>query len=157
MPNPLTFRLNVCSICLICLDCKICTAKTALASQEKLNGSKKKAERDYKIDFSHKPLTQKGATKQKVALETEFINWFFANASPHIELSPTPTVENKQLTQNETTNITNLTNKAIEDKQHTRNETTNMINLEDTVPSVPSAPITPSCIPKKTRIYYHFY
>ncbi|GET64078.1 hypothetical protein GLOIN_2v1474136 [Rhizophagus irregularis DAOM 181602=DAOM 197198] len=53
---------------------------------------KKKIERDYTVDFCHKPLTQKGATKQKVALEIEFLNWFFVNASPHIELSPTPNI-----------------------------------------------------------------
>ncbi|CAG8714580.1 300_t:CDS:2, partial [Rhizophagus irregularis] len=71
---------------------------------------KKKIERDYTVDFCHKPLTQKGATKQKVALEIEFLNWFFVNASPHIELSPTPTIKDKQLTQNETAKTTNLIN-----------------------------------------------
>uniref|UniRef100_U9SYG0 Uncharacterized protein n=1 Tax=Rhizophagus irregularis (strain DAOM 181602 / DAOM 197198 / MUCL 43194) TaxID=747089 RepID=U9SYG0_RHIID len=68
--------------------------------------------------FCHKPLTQKGATKQKVALEIEFLNWFFANASPHIKLSPTPTIKDKQLTQNETA------------------KTTNLINLEDNVRNI---------------------
>ncbi|UZO08200.1 uncharacterized protein OCT59_028462 [Rhizophagus irregularis] len=120
MTHPLTFRLKICSICLICLDCKNLYGQNCTCQSREIEWKKKKIERDYTVDFCHKPLTQKGATKQKVALEIEFLNWFFANASPHIKLSPTPTIKDKQLTQNETAKITNL------------------INLEDNVSSVKS-------------------
>ena len=45
-----------------------------------------KIQRDYMVDFCHKPITQTGATKQKVTLETKFVDWFFANSSSHIKL-----------------------------------------------------------------------
>jgi len=48
---------------------------------------KKKVDRDYKVEFCSKPLTQKGATNQKVVLDSEFVKWVFANISSHIELS----------------------------------------------------------------------
>jgi len=86
----LNFRLNACSICLICLDCKNVYGQNCTCKAREVKWRKKKIERDYAVDFCHKPLTQNGATKQKVSLETEFIDWFFANASPHIELSPSP-------------------------------------------------------------------
>ena len=86
----LKFRLNACSICLICLDCENVYGQSCTCQARQVEWKRKKDERDYKVDFRHKPLTQIGATKQKVALETKFIDWFFANASPHIEISPSP-------------------------------------------------------------------
>jgi hypothetical protein len=87
----LNFRLNACSICLICLDCKNVYGQNCTCQAREVKWKKKKVERDYAVDFSHKPLTQNGATKQKCSLDTEFIDWFFANASTYIELSPSPT------------------------------------------------------------------
>ena len=39
----------------------------------------KKAERNYAVEFVHKHITQKGATNQKVVLDSEFVDWVFAN------------------------------------------------------------------------------
>ena len=90
MTFPLKFRLNACSICLICLDCKNIYGQNCICQSREIEWKRKKIERDYIVDFCHKPLTQNGATKQKIALETEFIDWFSAHASPHIELLPFP-------------------------------------------------------------------
>ena len=87
MTSFLKFRLNACSICLICLDCKNIYGQNCTCQAREIEWKRKKSERNYMVDFCHKPITQTGATKQKVALETNFVDWFFANASPHIELS----------------------------------------------------------------------
>ncbi|GES89437.1 hypothetical protein GLOIN_2v1787544 [Rhizophagus clarus] len=42
------------------------------------------------MDFCHRPLTQKGATSQKVVLDSGFVEWVFANVSSQIELPPIP-------------------------------------------------------------------
>ncbi|CAB5377418.1 hypothetical protein RhiirA1_478504 [Rhizophagus irregularis] len=98
----LKFRLNACPICLICLDCK------------------------NEYDFSPKPITQRGATTQKVALDSEFVEWVFTNVSPSIELSSSinnvnicqrcinkyrskdKVTKNKQSTQKSATNVTTM-------------------------------------------------
>ncbi|PKB95973.1 hypothetical protein RhiirA5_435700 [Rhizophagus irregularis] len=98
----LKFRLNACPICLICLDCK------------------------NEYDFSPKPITQRGATTQKVALDSEFVEWVFTNVPPSIELSSSinnvnicqrcinkyrskdKVTKNKQSTQKSTTNVTTM-------------------------------------------------
>src|SRR5436190_21502086 len=55
---------------------------------------KKKVERDYTVDFCQRPLTQKGATERKVALDKGFVDWILANISSHIELSSSPSIVN---------------------------------------------------------------
>ncbi|PKY49795.1 hypothetical protein RhiirA4_545510 [Rhizophagus irregularis] len=64
MTVSLEFCLNACPICLICLDCQTHMVKNALANR-------------------------KGATNQKVVLDSEFVDWSFANISKEIELLPT--------------------------------------------------------------------
>ncbi|CAB5359075.1 unnamed protein product [Rhizophagus irregularis] len=87
---------------------------------------KKKVDRDYTVDFSPKPITQRGATTQKVALDSEFVEWVFTNVSPSIELSSSinnvnicqrcinkyrskdKVTKNKQSTQKSATNVTTM-------------------------------------------------
>lgn len=83
----LEFRLNACPICLICLDCQNEYGQKCTCQAREVKWKKKKDERDYKVDFFSKPLTQKGATNQKVLLDSGFVKWVFANVSSHIELS----------------------------------------------------------------------
>ena len=87
MTFPLNFRWNACSICLICLDCKNTYGQNCTCQAREVEWKRKIVDRDYMVAFCHRPITQTGATKQKCALETKFVDWFFANASPHIELS----------------------------------------------------------------------
>ncbi|CAG8718008.1 8711_t:CDS:2 [Rhizophagus irregularis] len=47
---------------------------------------RKKAKRNYAVEFVHRPLTQKGATNQKVVLDSEFVDWVFANISNFYQL-----------------------------------------------------------------------
>lgn len=86
MSFSLEFRLNACPICLICLDCQNEYGQKCSCQARKIEWKRKKDERDYMVDFCHKPLTQRGATNQKIALDSQFVNWVFANISPHIEL-----------------------------------------------------------------------
>ena len=83
----LEFRLNACPICLTCLDCQNKYSQGCTCQAREVKWKKKKDERDYKVDFCPKPLTQKGATIQKVVLDSEFVKWVFANTSLYIELS----------------------------------------------------------------------
>lgn len=62
------FRLNTCPICLTCLDRKNKYGQNCICQARKVEWKRKKIERDYIVDFIHKPLTQKGATEQKIAL-----------------------------------------------------------------------------------------
>src|ERR1043166_1930246 len=82
----LEFRLNACPICLICLDCQNKYGQSCTCQAREVKWKKKKIERDYIVDFRHKPLTQRGATKQKVVLDSEFISWISANISSCIEI-----------------------------------------------------------------------
>lgn len=50
---------------------------------------RKRAGRDYAVEFVHKPLIQKGTTIQKVALDSGFIDWVFTNISKQTEILPT--------------------------------------------------------------------
>ncbi len=86
-PFFLEFRLNACPICLICLDCQNEYGQKCTCQAREIKWKKKKVDRDYKVEFCPKPLTQKGATNQKVVLDSEFVKWVFANISSHIELS----------------------------------------------------------------------
>ena len=83
----LEFRLNAYPICLICFDCQSEYGKECTCQAREIEWKRKKAERDYTVNFCHRPLTQKGATNQKVVLDSEFVKWVFANISSHIELS----------------------------------------------------------------------
>jgi len=83
----LDFRLNSCPICLICLDCQNEYGQKCTCQARNIKWKKKKVERDYIVDFCHKPLSQKGATNQKVTLDPEFVDWFLDNISPKIILS----------------------------------------------------------------------
>jgi hypothetical protein len=83
----LEFRLNACPICLICLDCKNKYDQTCTCQARVVEWKRKKIERDYTVDFRQKPLTQQGATKQKVVLDLGFVDWFFAKVSSQIEPS----------------------------------------------------------------------
>jgi len=82
--------LNACPICLICLDCQNIYGQGCVCQAREIVWKRKKVERDYMIDFCHRPLTQKGATSQKVVLDSGFVQWVFANVSSQIELSPIP-------------------------------------------------------------------
>src|ERR1043165_3179386 len=86
----LDFRLNACPICLICLDCQNTYGQRCICQAREIVWRRKKVERDYMIDFCHRPLTQKGATSQKVVLDPSFVEWVFANVSSQIILSPIP-------------------------------------------------------------------
>ena len=88
--NSLEFCLNACPICLICLECKNKYGQTCICKARELKYKRKKVERDYVVDFCPKPLTQKGATNQKVVLDNEFVNWALANISSYIKLLPFP-------------------------------------------------------------------
>ena len=70
----LKFRLNVCSICLVCLDCENEYGKECICKARVIKWKRKKIEHDYTVDFYQKPLTQQGATKQKVILDLEFVD-----------------------------------------------------------------------------------
>ena len=83
----LEFRLNACPICLICLDCRSKYGQNCTCQAREIKWKKRKIERDYTVDFYHKPLTQNGATKQKVVLDSEFVSWLFANISSCIDIS----------------------------------------------------------------------
>ena len=83
----LEFRLNACPICLTCFDCQSEYGKECICQAREIEWKRKKAERDYTVNFCHKPLTQKGATNQKVTLDKGFVDWLFANVSPHIKFS----------------------------------------------------------------------
>ncbi|CAB4494689.1 hypothetical protein RhiirA1_461176 [Rhizophagus irregularis] len=86
----LNFRLNACPICLICLDCQNIYGQDCICQARVVIWKRKKVERDYVVDFCHRPLTQKGATNQKSPLDLEFVNWGFANISSNIDFSPIP-------------------------------------------------------------------
>jgi len=74
MTTFLEFRLNACPICLICLDCKNKYGQVCTCKARELEWKRKKVERDYVVDFCHKPtFYAKGATSQKVALDKEFL------------------------------------------------------------------------------------
>ncbi|CAB4436664.1 unnamed protein product [Rhizophagus irregularis] len=89
MTFPLKFRLNACPICLICLDCQNIYGQKCACQAREVIWKRKRTERDYAVEFVHKPLTQKGATAQKVALDSGLIDWVFANISRQIEILPT--------------------------------------------------------------------
>ncbi|GES72796.1 hypothetical protein GLOIN_2v1783223 [Rhizophagus clarus] len=84
----LEFRLNACPICLICLDCQNIYGQSCICQAREIVWRRKKVERDYMMDFCHRPLTQKEATSQKVVLDSDFVEWVFANVSSQIKLSP---------------------------------------------------------------------
>ncbi|CAB4407410.1 unnamed protein product [Rhizophagus irregularis] len=86
----LKFRLNACPICLICLDCRNIYGQECTCQAREIVWKRKKVERDYVIDFCHKPLSQEGATNQKVVLDLGFADWVFANISSQIELLSIP-------------------------------------------------------------------
>ena len=88
MTFSLEFRLN-CPICLICLDCQNTYGQKCTCQAREVIWKSKKAERNCAVEFVHKPLTQKGATNQKVVLDSEFVDCVFANISKEIELLPT--------------------------------------------------------------------
>ena len=81
------FRLNACPICLTCLDCENKYGQNCTCQARKITWKKKIIERDYAVNFRRKALTQKGATSQKVVLDSGFVDWFFNNISSSIELS----------------------------------------------------------------------
>ncbi|CAG8464169.1 10785_t:CDS:2 [Funneliformis mosseae] len=86
----LEFRLNACPICLICLDCKNEYGQKITCQARELEWKRKKIERDYILDFCHKPFTQKGATNQKITLDKEFVEWVLTSISPLIILLSHP-------------------------------------------------------------------
>src|SRR5688572_30036651 len=86
----LEFCLNAYPICLICLDYKSEYGKECTCQAREIEWKRKKVEHDYAVNFCHKPLTQKGATNQKVTLDKEFVDWLFANTSSYIKFSSTP-------------------------------------------------------------------
>ena len=83
----LEFRFNACPVCLICLDCQKKYGQDCTCQARAVEWKRKKVERDYTVDFCHKPFTKKGATHQKVMLDSEFVSWFIANISLCIEIS----------------------------------------------------------------------
>ncbi|PKC10029.1 hypothetical protein RhiirA5_414889 [Rhizophagus irregularis] len=86
----LKFHLNACPICLICLDCQNIYGQECICQAKEIVWKRKKVEHDYVIDFCHKPLSQQGATNQKVVLDLGFADWVFANISSQIELLSIP-------------------------------------------------------------------
>jgi len=84
MVSFLEFRLNACPICLICLDCKNEYGQNCTCQARIVEWKRKKIERNYIVDFRPKSLTQRGATKQKIVLDLEFVNWFFTKVSSQI-------------------------------------------------------------------------
>ena len=86
----LEFRLNACPICLACFECQSKYGKECICQAREIEWKRKKAERDYTVNFCYKPLTQKGATNQKVTLDKRFVDWLFANVSSHIKFSLPP-------------------------------------------------------------------
>ncbi|RIA83362.1 hypothetical protein C1645_833949 [Glomus cerebriforme] len=126
----LDFRLNACPICLTCLDCQ----------------------NEYGQKFSRKPLTQRGATSQKVVLDSRFVDWFYDNISQNIELSSSLPNDFVNICQNcmskyhekeKTTKITNL----IYEKENCINLTLPAPPILST-PSIPFISPTPSTLPK---------
>ena len=83
----LEFCLNSYPICIICLDCQKVYGQNCTCQAREVKWKKRKIDRDYVVDFCHKPLTQKGATNQKVLLNSEFVRWLFSNVSQCIEIS----------------------------------------------------------------------
>lgn len=90
MNSFLEFRLNACPICLICFDCESEYGKECTCQAREIKWKRKKVERDYKVNFTQRSLTQKGATNHKVTLDKGFVDWLFANISSHIKLSSSP-------------------------------------------------------------------
>lgn len=90
MTFSLEFRLNACPVCLICLDCQNKYGQNCTCQARKVEWKRKKVERDYVVDFFQRPITQEGATQQKVTLDKKFVDWVLSNISPHIELSLLP-------------------------------------------------------------------
>ncbi|RIA79720.1 hypothetical protein C1645_840071 [Glomus cerebriforme] len=64
--------------------------KECTCQVREIEWKRRKAERDYTINFCHKPLTQKGITNQKVTLDKGFVDWLFANISSYINFSLLP-------------------------------------------------------------------
>ena len=86
----LKFRLNACPICLICLDCKEKYGEKCTCQAREIKWKKKKVERDYVVNFCQKPLTQMGANRQKITLDSDFAKWILDRISLCIELSSIP-------------------------------------------------------------------
>ncbi len=81
----LKFHLNAYPICLVYLNCENEYGKEYTCKVRVIEWKRKKIEHDYTVDFYQKPLTQQGATKQKVILDLGFVDWFFTKVSSQIE------------------------------------------------------------------------
>jgi hypothetical protein len=83
--NPLQYCPNACPLCLTCLICTEVYGKNCICPPKELKWQRKSSE--YKIDFRHKSLDMVAARKQKIKLDNVFVDWFYSNISPDLEIS----------------------------------------------------------------------
>ncbi|CAG8689151.1 2932_t:CDS:2, partial [Funneliformis mosseae] len=83
--NPLQYRPNACPLCLTCLICTEVYGKNCICPPKELKWQRKSSE--YKIDFRHKYLIWLRPENKKIKLDNVFVDWFYSNISPDLEIS----------------------------------------------------------------------